>query len=98
MPEFNPKSDWIIWNRKIDQGQYDYVISIHKYEDGIPKIQLAKVFYSEYGHKFSKLGRITPETAKLVIPVIQEAIEFIENWDGEKEDVQVEMQKSGEDE
>ena len=92
---FDIKNDVLLFNRKIDCVQYDYLVSIHKYKDGEPKIQLTKIYYNDFGSKITKLGRLTAENAERLIPLIREAIQFLKSWDGEKQDIQVDI-KSGE--
>jgi|SRR3990167_437908 len=92
---FDKTVDLLIWNRKIDCVQYDYLVSIHKYKEGEAKIQFSKIYYTDYGHKITKLGRLTSENAERLIPLIQEAIQFLKDWDGQKIDIGVDIQ-SGE--
>ena len=94
MVKFNKEEDWLIFNRKLQtsNNQLDYVVSVHKYKGGEPKIQLTKITYNEYGHKFMKFGRVSSEIMKNLIPLINESIEFIKNWNGEKEDIELDLQ------
>ena len=94
MAQFNKEEDWLIFNRRLQtsNNQMDYVVSVHKYKDGEPKIQLTKVTYNEYGHRFVKFGRVSLEVMKNLIPLINNAIEFINNWDGQKEDIELDLQ------
>ena len=91
--QYDKTKDKLIWNRKIgDEGPYAHIISVWIYNEGEPKIQINKVHFNEYGFRFLKIGRLNVESSKQIMKMINEALKFILEYDGEKIDVEVDFQ------
>ncbi len=52
-------------------------VSVHSYNDGIPKLQLSRENRNQTtgDWRFSKLGRMTKDEAEAVLPLMKKAIE-----------------------
>lgn len=95
MSNYEKNKDKLIWNRKLnDEGQYCHILSIWIYDNGEPKLQINKIQFNEYGFRFMKMGRMNTNTMKELSKKINEALEFIKEYDGEKIDIEIDFQKS----
>lgn len=50
-------------------------VSVYSYNKGVKKLQISRENYSAEGEpRFAKLGRLTKDEAKAILPFIQEAL------------------------
>lgn len=62
------------------EGENDRLtVSVHSYNKGIKKLQISREGKDPQGDfRFAKLGRMTKEETNSLLPLIQEAINFME--------------------
>lgn len=71
---YEKDKDKNLFEKEIDLGgQYSIVIGVYQYEDGEPKLQMSRKQFSDSGHRFIKLGRLSLDEVNHVLPVIEEA-------------------------
>lgn len=69
-------------------------VGVYRYDDGQPKIQIQRIQRNEDGNKFLKLGRLTEEEAKALLPILQKTLKNIKEEDKNKKlDVEEEVVK-----
>ena len=74
MAGFDPELDKEVVRKEAEFERSRIVISLKSYNEGIPKIQIARDLKDqETGeYKWGKLGRLTKEEAQKVIPMLEE--------------------------
>ncbi len=54
------------------------VVSVHSYNKGVKKLQISREIKDKMGNAaFAKLGRLSKEEVKGILPLIQEALEVL---------------------
>jgi len=63
--------DKTLWEEKVEVGDYVFEVKVMQYNEGTKKINIQRF----RGEMFNKLGRVTPEEAEAIMPLLQKAIE-----------------------
>ena len=75
---FDPNLDKKLFSEEIEFEGSNIIVGVFSYNDGTPKLQLARERINASGDKsFAKLGRMTKEEVEKVIPAMQKAIESL---------------------
>ena len=75
---FDPNLDKKLFSEEIEFEGSNIIVGVFSYNDGTPKLQLARERVNASGDKsFAKLGRMTKEEVEKVIPIMQKAIESL---------------------
>ena len=81
MPKYDSTKDKVIeeWNIQTSAAVM-LVIGVYKYGDNNPKIGVTRKIVSEEFNegKWAKLGRMSKDEVKLLIPELQKAVDIIE--------------------
>jgi len=75
---YDPELDKKIFNEDIEFENTKITVSVHSYNEGIPKLQISRENPNADGeYRFAKLGRMLKEEVEKVLPVIQKAMEHM---------------------
>ena len=82
---YNRELDETIWTKDVDISspfnkgtKFKFVVSVMRYKDGQPKIDLKRLTYGSYQKgEYGKVGRITKNEMESLIPVIEEALLYM---------------------
>jgi len=68
---YDANLDKTLWEEKVEVGDYVFEVKVMQYNEGTKKINIQRF----RGEMFNKLGRVTPEEAEAIMPLLQKAIE-----------------------
>jgi truncated hemoglobin YjbI len=75
---FDPNLDQRLFEKSVEFEKSKITVAICSYNEGTKKMQISRENKNAAGElKFAKLGRMTEEEAKAVLPLMQEALEHI---------------------
>lgn len=85
---FDKNLDKELFSKAADFETTRITVAVFSYNDGIPKLQLSREnrILSSGEWRFSKLGRMTKEEVKAVLPFMQEAVPYLESGQAEDAD------------
>ncbi|MBU0683546.1 MAG: hypothetical protein ABIH85_07625 [Candidatus Omnitrophota bacterium] len=76
---YNSKLDETLFSKSWENGDDRLTVSVHSYNKGTKKLQLARESKNAQGElRFAKLGRMTKLETEAVLPLIQEAMQFMD--------------------
>ncbi|MBL7073431.1 MAG: hypothetical protein ISS33_06660 [Candidatus Omnitrophica bacterium] len=76
---YNSKLDEKVFSKVWENDSEKLTVSIHSYNKGQKKLQITRENKNTQGDlRFAKLGRMTKEETEAVLPLIQEAIPFMD--------------------
>ncbi|MFH1395748.1 MAG: hypothetical protein ABIH09_06300 [Candidatus Omnitrophota bacterium] len=76
---YNSKLDETLFSKTWESGDDRLTVSIHSYNKGAKKLQLARESKNAQGElRFAKLGRMTKAEIEAVLPLIQEAMQSMD--------------------
>ena len=79
MAGFDPSLDKALFSESAEFERSRITVSVMSYNEGTPKVQISREAKRASGeYSFAKLGRMTKEEVKAVMPLIQKAVEFLE--------------------
>ena len=88
---FDPRLDEVLFSRPwvgINNGSYmsKIVVSVHSYSGGPPKLQITREKLNKQYHWFriTKLGRLTKEEVKGILPIVVEALQIMDQEDNSR--------------
>lgn len=83
---YEKEKDKKLWEEVKEFGETKVSVGVYKYEGLPPKIQISRQNkdIKTGDMRYSKLGRLTPEEAEAIIPLLQKALENIGNVDKEQ--------------
>jgi hypothetical protein len=71
--------DESLFSKSWENDSDKLTISVYSYNQGAKKIQISRLIKDKDGNeKFSKLGRITKEETLGILPLIQEALDYMD--------------------
>jgi hypothetical protein len=71
---FDPNLDKKLFSESIDFDNTRITVSVFSYNEGTPKLQIVRENKTKDNYRFTKLGRLTKEEAKAIIPLIDKAL------------------------
>ena len=76
---YNNSLDKCLFSKSHETDTSRLTVSIYSYNGGANKLQIARENKDDVGdYKFAKLGRMSKEEIKAVIPLIQDALKEME--------------------
>ena len=76
---YDAKMDSQVFTKSWENDLSKISVSIYSYNNGPKKLQISRENKSEEGKtSFAKLGRLTKEEAKAILPYIQEALQHMD--------------------
>lgn len=78
MPGFDKGLDKELFSKSVDFERSRITVAVFAYNNGTPKLQLSRENKNAAGeYTFSKLGRLNKEELEAIMPLIEEAKEFL---------------------
>jgi len=75
---YDSSLDEQLFNKAWENEGGKIVVSVHSYNKGLKKLQIAREIKDKMGNAaFAKLGRLSKEELKGILPLIQEALEIM---------------------
>jgi hypothetical protein len=82
---YNRNLDETIWTKDVDISnpfnkgtKFKFVVSVMRYKDGQPKIDIKRLTYGAYKKgEYGKVGRISKYELDILLPMIEEAMEYL---------------------
>jgi len=83
---FDKKLDKELFGKTIEFETTKIRVSVYSYNGGTPKLQISRENLNPGTGEFifAKLGRLLKEEAETVLPIMKEAIEFMESYNPEE--------------
>jgi len=76
---YNSNLDEKVFSKVWENGTEKLTVSIHSYNKGQKKLQITRENKNPQGElRFAKLGRMTKEETEAVLPLMQEAVSFMD--------------------
>ena len=81
MAGFDPTLDKELFGESVQVGDmFRLKVSVMSYNDGTPKLQISRERLNKEGEpNFAKLGRMTLDEVKAIMPLVEKAKEFMES-------------------
>jgi hypothetical protein len=78
MAGFDPNLDKEIWSESVTMGASRIKVAVMSYNDGANKLQIGRERLNKDGEgTFAKLGRLTLEEVKVIMPLMEKAKEHL---------------------
>ncbi len=72
---YEKELDKTIWSKKTQIGNSIIEVKVMSYNNGRPKVQIQrKTMDEDNNERWAKLGRLTKEETKAILPLLEEAI------------------------
>ena len=72
---YEKELDKTIWSKKTQIGNSIIEVKVMSYNNGRPKVQIQRITMDEDNNeRWAKLGRLTKEETKAILPLLEEAI------------------------
>lgn len=79
MPAFDPSLDKELFAEAVEVNGQRLTAAVMCYNDGMAKLHIKRERINKEGEAtFAKLGRLTLDEAKAIMPLVQKAMEFME--------------------
>lgn len=75
---YNPELDESLFSKSWETESMRLTVSVYSYNKGVKKLQITREAKSnEDEFRFAKLGRLTKEEVEAILPLIQEALNYM---------------------
>lgn len=75
---YNPELDESLFSKSWETESERLTVSVYSYNKGVKKLQITReAKNNEDEFRFAKLGRLTKEEVEAILPLIQEALNYM---------------------
>ena len=79
MPGYDPNLDEKLFSKSWETDAERLTVSVYSYNKGTKKLQVSRESQTVTGElRFAKLGRMTKEEVEGILPLIQEALNYMD--------------------
>ncbi|MFC1594177.1 hypothetical protein ACFL38_02500 [Candidatus Omnitrophota bacterium] len=76
---YDPSKDASLFSKAWETEEGRLTVGVHQYNQGMKKLQISRENKDPEGEfRFAKMGRLTKEEAAAIIPLMQEALSFMD--------------------